>query len=295
MITNINIGAELKTIQGTADVMYQTFDNMALHFGRDMKLHRHDGFYQMFFLEEGRISLALEPQGRTEVQAPLFVVFPPSVPHAFSTRNDTHGHAVTVSRALLDPLLNSVAGSRGDQIRAAPGCYPLHGLEEDLRVMRHYFALLSGEAAAARPGQDESLRCLIRALFIFMLRYICQSSAEGGTVQRDTRLFIRFNDLIDCYYRSHWTVHQYASTLGISYTRLKKLCQDHIRKSPKSLIFDKLMTEAEHLLRFTDYSVTEISEHLGFKDASYFSRFFVRMTHTPPREWRRSHSLVTYL
>lgn len=295
MITNIDVGAEFQGIQGTADIMYQTFDKMAMHFGRDMKLHRHDGFYQMFFLDAGHISLMLGVRGSIVVKAPMFVVFPPSLPHAFFTRDDTHGHAVTVSKTLLDPLLSGMAAGSSERVRVSLCYCPLQGHDQDLQILRGYFDLIAGEAAMHRPGQREVLENLTRAMFIYVFRHICQAPAEGGQVPADAGLFIRFNTLIDCNYRSHWTVHQYASTLGISYTRLKKLCQAHIRKSPKSLIFDKLMTEAEHLLAFTNFTVAEISDHLGFKDASYFSRFFMRMTHTTPSVWRRSHSHVTYL
>ena len=295
MITNISVGDEYLGIQGTADIMYQTFDNMALHFGRDMRLHRHDGFYQLFFLDEGEISLMQGVRGSIVVDAPMFVLFPPSVPHAFFTRDDTHGHAVTVSKTLLDPLFSCMTAGSSDQVRASAGHYPLQGHDHDLQILHRYFALIADEAATALPGQREVLENLIRAMFIFVFRYMFQAPAESSQVPGDAGLFIRYNTLIDSNYRSHWTVHQYASALGISYTRLKKLCQAHIRKSPKSLIFDKLMTEAEHLLTFTDYTVSEISDHLGFKDASYFSRFFMRMTHTTPSVWRRSHSHVTYL
>ncbi len=52
-------------------------------FGRDMQAHRHDQYFQMHFLDTGQIELQLDDH-RYSVQAPLFVLTPPSVPHALS-------------------------------------------------------------------------------------------------------------------------------------------------------------------------------------------------------------------
>lgn len=60
---------------------YQSFARMADFFGRDMQAHRHDQFFQMHFLDTGQIELQLDDH-RYSVQAPLFVLTPPSVPHA---------------------------------------------------------------------------------------------------------------------------------------------------------------------------------------------------------------------
>jgi AraC family 4-hydroxyphenylacetate 3-monooxygenase operon regulatory protein len=58
----------------------------------------------MHFLDTGQIELQLDDH-RYSVQAPLFVLTPPSVPHAFITESDSDGHVLTVREDLIWPLL----------------------------------------------------------------------------------------------------------------------------------------------------------------------------------------------
>ncbi len=71
-----------------------------------MQAHRHDQYFQMHFLDTGQIELQLDDH-RYSVQAPLFVLTPPSVPHAFITESDSDGHVLTVRE---DPDLASAGG-----------------------------------------------------------------------------------------------------------------------------------------------------------------------------------------
>ncbi len=69
-----------------------------------MQAHRHDRYFQMHYLDTGQIELQLDDH-RYSVQAPLFVITPPSVPHAFITESDSDGHVLTVHEELIWPLL----------------------------------------------------------------------------------------------------------------------------------------------------------------------------------------------
>ncbi|WP_255478184.1 thioredoxin domain-containing protein, partial [Serratia sp. ME43] len=43
-------------------VYYETFAGLAAFFGRDMQVHWHDCFFQVHFLETGKIELQLDDQ-----------------------------------------------------------------------------------------------------------------------------------------------------------------------------------------------------------------------------------------
>ncbi len=103
-IANIDISKEYDESLGTDDVHYQSFARMAAFFGRHMLPHRHEQYFQMHFLNSGQIELQLDDH-RYSVEAPLFVLTPPSVPHAFITESDADGHVLTVREDLIWPLL----------------------------------------------------------------------------------------------------------------------------------------------------------------------------------------------
>lgn len=75
--------------------------------------HRHEQYFQMHFLNSGQIELQLDDH-RYSVEAPLFVLTPPSVPHAFITESDADGHVLTVREDLIWPLLGSLSGHSGN-------------------------------------------------------------------------------------------------------------------------------------------------------------------------------------
>ncbi|MEK4299408.1 AraC family transcriptional regulator [Oceanobacillus sp. FSL W8-0428] len=57
-------------------------------------------------------------------------------------------------------------------------------------------------------------------------------------------------------------------------------------KSPKAYILELRLQEAEHLLLSTGWSMSRISEELGFENASSFTRWFVRHKGTAPKKYR---------
>jgi AraC family 4-hydroxyphenylacetate 3-monooxygenase operon regulatory protein len=80
-IANIDICKEYDARYAADEVHYETFAGLAAFFGRDMQVHWHDCFFQVHFLETGKIELQLDDQ-HYSVQAPLFILTPPSLADA---------------------------------------------------------------------------------------------------------------------------------------------------------------------------------------------------------------------
>lgn len=57
-------------------------------------------------------------------------------------------------------------------------------------------------------------------------------------------------------------------------------------KSPQAYISELRLKEAKHLLMSTGWSMTSISEELGFANSSSFTRWFVNLEKVPPMEYR---------
>ncbi len=61
----------------------------------------------------------------------------------------------------------------------------------------------------------------------------------------------------------------------------------------KEYVHDKLMSEAEQLLIYSDYSIKEISDSLGFCEQAYFTRWFKKYKSATPSEYRAKIRLTT--
>ncbi|CDL82920.1 4-hydroxyphenylacetate catabolism regulatory protein HpaA [Xenorhabdus szentirmaii] len=285
IIANIDISKDYDETQGSDDVHYQTFGRLAAFFGRDMQAHRHDNFFQLHYLETGRIELQLDEQCYS-VQAPLFILTPPSVPHAFFTQEDTDGHVLTVRQELITPLLSSLYPTHGKLIDIPAICLSVADKPNELATFNHYWALIERESMNQFAGREQSLACLAQSLFTFLLRSISLEDHRSGGVRGELKLFQRFNRLIDQHFHQHLAIPDYAEKLGITESRLKDMCRRFANRPPKRLIFDRQLREAKRLLRFSDSPVSDIAYQLGFKDPAYFARFFNRLVGCSPSVWR---------
>ena len=150
-IANIDINKDYDESLGTEDVHYQSFARMAAFFGRDMQAHRHDQYFQMHFLDTGQIELQLDDH-RYSVQAPLFVLTPPSVPHAFITESDSDGHVLTVREDLIWPLLEVLYPGTREAFGLPGMCLSLADKPDELTALAHYWQLIKRESTAQLPG-----------------------------------------------------------------------------------------------------------------------------------------------
>ena len=245
-IANIDINKDYDESLGTEEVHYQSFARMAAFFGRDMQAHRHDRYFQMHFLDTGQIELQLDDH-RYSVQAPLFVITPPSVPHAFITESDSDGHVLTVHEELIWPLLEVLyPGTR--ETFGLPGiCLSLADKPDELAALAHYWQLIRRESTAQLPGREHTLALLAQAVFTLLLRNARLDDHAASGMRGELKLFQRFNQMIDSHYHQHWTVPDYARELHLTESRLTDICRRFANRSPKRLIFDRQLREAKRL------------------------------------------------
>ena len=94
------------------------------------------------------------------------------------------------------------------------------------------------------------------------------------------------------YIRAHLqaglTVQEIADSLFCSKSKLSALFREEIGQSVARYIDDLLMSEAQTLLLYSNRTVGEISEQLGFCDQFYFSRRFSKRFSVAPSQFRKS-------
>ena len=133
-------------------------------------------------------------------------------------------------------------------------------------------ALLGGEAAghaAALLGPFEQPRLL------------ALDAGDGGVA--------RIGALLEAHYLEHWPVARYARKLGLTASRLNRLCVRQSGRSAFALAQERLALEARRRLIYIALPVAQLARELGFRDPAYFSRFFRRHAGLPPDRYRRQH------
>ena len=103
-------------------------------------------------------------------------------------------------------------------------------------------------------------------------------------------LFKRFKEMVDKRFEEPWTASDYASSLHVSNHHLNRVVQHVCNQSATELIRNRKLLEAKRLLTFTDLTVSEITNRLGFTDSSYFAKAFKKESGAPPLDFRRQMS-----
>lgn len=114
----------------------------------------------------------------------------------------------------------------------------------------------------------------------------CRPTDAGQTPDRRTQ---RYMEMIEGDRSQGRNVAFYARELGVSPGYLNSLCRRHVGRNAKELITDRLLLEARRLLLYSDSSIDQIGSALGFKDPSYFSRFFLARTGATPSGFRATN------
>jgi AraC family transcriptional regulator, transcriptional activator of pobA len=92
--------------------------------------------------------------------------------------------------------------------------------------------------------------------------------------------------LIQEHYRTQHSPSFYAGKLNIHPNSLNALVKRHLGQTTKATINEKLLREAQSLLKQTSLSVKEIAYELGFDSVTHFFRFFKQHIGYTPLAYR---------
>lgn len=97
----------------------------------------------------------------------------------------------------------------------------------------------------------------------------------------------RFQKLIEKNFRKNKMPSEYADMLNISTNYLNKICKQTLRQTSGDLIRKHIILEAQRQLHYTNLSVNEIANELGFDHPSYFITLFKKVTDQTPEQFRK--------
>lgn len=142
------------------------------------------------------------------------------------------------------------------------------------------------EEEFAAPVPDEMV--LQSYLQLFLAR---SSSAKlhalsaSDPKERDEQME-QFMQLLEKNFLTLHKPNDYANLLAMTPNTFSKRCVRYFKKTPSTLIQERLILEAKKKLHLTRQSIKEIAHALNFEDESYFSRFFKKFTNVSPQTFR---------
>jgi AraC family transcriptional activator of pobA len=176
----------------------------------------------------------------------------------------------------------------------APGAYPVIQLAEvQMDIIRSVFEKLHFEFNNDSNYSEEILRLYLRILIIESTRIYSDQPVINPKRKANIQLTQRFHDLLEQQFRSPngrplklKSPSQFADRLSVHPNHLNASVKQITGKSIRAVITNRILAEAQVLLKYTDRQVSEISYLLGFKEPSSFIHFFRKGTGRTPTDYK---------
>jgi AraC family transcriptional activator of pobA len=163
---------------------------------------------------------------------------------------------------------------------------------EDVGMMERLLAVFKEEFSSDEDIKGEMLRMLLVRLIIQITR-LAKKQYLGSEAPCDEKfnLVRQFNLLVEIHYRKEHQVQFYAGLLNKSPKTISNVFLMYSKKTPTQVIQERIIAEARRLFCYTDKSVKEIAEILGFNEVAHFSKFFKNCTSQNPSELKKVSQL----
>lgn len=207
-----------------------------------------------------------------------FVIINPNVEHAETSLNSRPLEYIVL--AIED--LSFPFGFEG-----AEDSYRVCNYSSYRREIEFYLQALLKEITLKETNYEIVCQNLLEVLIIEMVRHTNYSlsispsrkiNKECGTVKR----------YIDANYKQGITLDMLSEISHMSKYYLIHSFQNFTGLSPINYLISKRIDESKALLEIADYSISQISEMIGFSSPSYFSQAFKKLVGVSPISYRKN-------
>lgn len=158
--------------------------------------------------------------------------------------------------------------------------------DEKLADFASHFRFIAKESRESGRYRTNIISALVFALLLEVTAEYedRQQLAVAGKIH-DESLSDRFFRLLAANFRTHRSVSWYASQLHLTPKYLSQVIKSHTGRTILDWIHESVMTEARMLLKTSEMTIQQISDHLSFSSPSAFVQFFRKHSgHTPGSE-----------
>jgi len=236
----------------------------------DSALHTHrDDHYIFFVLEEGLGAMVIDFEEVHLAGSTLYYVLPGQV-HSLVHQHSAKGWFVAVDPALIPQDCRNVFESQ--LLLQQP--YSLNVVElEQCRILLRLFVEKYNEEVY-HPFHTTIVHALLHSFIGIAAGFYSTTSGSSVKVSRLAQLTSQFKQLLNQHLKSNKSPAAYAALLNVSDAYLSEVLKKQTGFPASYWIQQEIMMEAKRLLSYTELSIKEISNQLGYTDHSYFSRFF---------------------
>jgi len=252
-------------------------------FGRKDEAHR-DNNYLFIFQEKGCIKMVVDFKEIAVTGPAIFCILPGQIHYGVSIEKVDMWVMAIGADWIKDAFRTAVMefAVRNVQISIA---------ESEVRLLRDSLTLLQQiEQLTPTDIRGQTLPSMLEvclSLFVSCCQYddgiLPQTNLRPVTITRQFRNLLMLN------FRQMKSPAEYASALNISPPYLNEVVKNTTGCAVSYWIHQEIILEAKRMLFYTDNTVKEIAENLGYADVTYFIRLFGKVAGLAPLKFRNKY------
>ncbi|MDQ3705284.1 MAG: helix-turn-helix domain-containing protein [Chloroflexota bacterium] len=284
------------TAEGSAGFLLDQIRGAAMPPSTDAP-HRHN-YQEIMVVESGLIHHIVDGV-HNQISGPAISLIAKGQVHLMVEAQELYGWIVQFNDEFLPAGIVSL---NWDYSRLFGGSGEVHDLQvdaSDIDDLRPVLELLAKENKHTlvplhdlhghRGHHDAVLRHLLSVLIMEIERIYRRSAFTARGQAAEYQLYRRFTELLERDFAVHHDVQHYAGELIVDPVKLSAIVSRYSGRPTKQAIDERIVLEAKRLLTFTDLSIKELAERLGFSDQFHLSRTFKRITSIAPQLFRAQH------
>ena len=138
-------------------------------------------------------------------------------------------------------------------------------------------------------NRTQTSTLLISGLLNQLLGHLLDShSQESAGIDRHSRSIENAMQYIQLHSHEKLNINALARRHGLSPTHFRKLFREHYRQNPRTAHLKAKLRQATDYLLYSDLTISEIADRLGFTNVHNFSRAFRNITGRAPSTYRNA-------
>lgn len=252
-----------------------------------LKLPRTQEFYTLIFVEEAEGEIIIDNQKIGTDRAKVIIMTPRRV-NSININKQAKGNILCFTADFFSLQYNENGLNQFSFLHQE--LKPYIRLTNEQKERWDVLArMLSEEFKLRKEKNAKVLRSYLNIL-LFELERLYNPLGAFVRVQglKQEKLY-QFEMLIDKYFETKKRPSAYADLLHISPNYLNKICKEETGKTAGDFIRKRIAMKAQRLLLYSNDTVNEIADSLGFESVSYFVTFFKKNTGLSPEQYRKAN------
>lgn len=262
----------------TADFYFRSDNKKSISLSCGPHLHYH---VEIAYIEEGEYDAYVDSECYRLAPSDMMVIFPNRI-HKFEHISGSEKYKLFIINPDLVPdLVHKIR-------REVPKTPVIKNADKNKRLMSLVKILGESEKIHPASGNDVSKDVIMKGYLLAFFGEIFGMLPLSQMKSEDSRAMRSILDYCSVNFTQGLTLSSLQEELHLSKYYISHLFGDKLGISFNEYINSLRVSEACRHLRFSEYSITEISELSGFGTLRTFNRAFYRHMNMSPSEYRKN-------